>query len=173
MGKLDTRKNSVTLLDISRHPEFSEAELNNIYGLFCQYAKPQTTKGQIDLDSLKKLLEMLGLTQTHLEAKGTFEKYTKNGGIQIDEFMKLVKDLTAKNGKLSLDTVLNLAAKEEVSVDDVGVGGAKRFFEAKAHVLKVGDAAYRAFEDRKREEEQRRQRQEDFKKKMEHFQTAQ
>lgn len=72
----------------------------------------------------------------------------------------------------SLQLVIKLAAQEEVDVDNVGVGGAKRFFEAKARILEVGDAAYRAFEDKKREEEERKRRQEEFKKKREQFQQA-
>lgn len=162
----------VTLLDIAKHPEYSEDELNKLFQLFCRYAEPKTKKGHISLDSFKKLLEALELTQTHLEAKETYDKAAKDGKISLDEFMKLVKDLTAKTGKINLDLVVKLAAQEEVNVDDVGVGGAKRFFEAKARILEVGDAAYRAFEDKKKEEEERKKRQEEFKKKREQFQPA-
>ncbi|XP_068236493.1 EF-hand domain-containing protein D2 homolog [Palaemon carinicauda] len=162
----------VTLFDISKHPEYNEEELNNLFKLFCRYATPSTKKGSISLDDFKKLLESLELTQTHLEAKETYDSICKDGKVSLDEFMKLVKELTAKTGKINLDLVVKLAAQEEVNVDDVGVGGAKRFFEAKARILEVGDAAYRAFEDRKREEEERKKRQEEFKKKREQFQAA-
>ncbi|KAG7171066.1 putative EF-hand domain-containing protein D2-like [Homarus americanus] len=73
---------------------------------------------------------------------------------------------------ICLQLVVKLAAQEEVDVDDVGVGGAKRFFEAKARILEVGDAAYRAFEDKKKEEEEKKKRQEEFKKKREQFQQT-
>ena len=63
-----------------------------------------------------------------------------------------------------------MASQEEVDVDNVGVGGAKRFFEAKAKMLEVGDAAYRAFEDKKRQEEEQKRRQEQFKERMAKFQ---
>lgn len=161
-----------TLLDIAKHPEYSEDELNKLYGLFCRYASPNTKKGHISLDSFKKLLEALQLTQTHLEAKETFDKSAIDDKLALDEFMKLVKDLEAKTGKINLDLVIKLAAQEEVDVDNIGVGGAKRFFEAKARVLEVGDAAYRAFEDKKKEEEDRKKRQEEFRKKREQFQQA-
>ncbi|XP_045593455.1 EF-hand domain-containing protein D2 homolog isoform X2 [Procambarus clarkii] len=154
------------------HPEYSEDELSKLYQLFCRYAEPSTKKGTISLDSFKKLLEALELTQTHLVAKETYDKAAKDGKISLEEFMKLVKELTAKTGKINLDLVVKLAAQEEVNVDDVGVGGAKRFFEAKARILEVGDAAYRAFEDKKKEEEDKKKRQEEFKKKREQFQPA-
>ena len=39
-----------------------------------------------------------------------------------------------------------------------------------SQVLEVGDAAYRALENRKKEEEEKRLKKEEFRKKMEHFQ---
>lgn len=115
-------------------------------------------------------METLDLTQTHLESKATYDKYAKDGVIKLDQYMRLVKDLMEKNGKINLEMVVQLASQEEVKVEDVGVGGAKRFFEAKARILEVGDAAYRAFEDKKKEAEERQKRQEEFKKKREAFQ---
>lgn len=167
-----SEEKQVTLLEIAKHPEYNEEELNNLFKLFCRYATPKTKKGAISLDDFKKLLEALELTQTHLEAKETYDAISKDGKVTLEEFMRLVKDLTAKTGKINLDLVVKLAAQGEVNVDDVGVGGAKRFFEAKARILEVGDAAYRAFEDRKKEEEDKKKRQEDFKKKREQFQPA-
>jgi len=67
---------------------------------------------------------------------------------------------------------MRLASKEEIDVDEAGVGGAKRFFEAKAKVLEVGDRALRAFEDRKKEEEERIKKREEFKKRREMFQPT-
>ena len=87
----------------SQHPEYSENELSNLFQLFCKYAEPNTKKGTISLESFKKLLEALELTQTHLEAKETYDKVAKDGKVTLDEFMKLVKDLTAKTGKINLD----------------------------------------------------------------------
>lgn len=162
----------VTIFDISENPEYSEDELGKLFKLFCKYAEPNTKKGTISLDNFKKLLEALDLAQTHLEAKETYDKVVKDGQVTLKEFMKLVKDLESKTGKINLDLVVKLAAQEEVDVDDVGVGGAKRFFEAKARILEVGDAAYRAFEDKKKEEEEKKKRQEEFRKKKEQFQPA-
>ncbi|KAK4307433.1 hypothetical protein Pmani_020822 [Petrolisthes manimaculis] len=162
----------VTIFDISEHPEYSEDELSKLFKLFCKYAEPNTKKGTISLDNFKKLLEALGLAQTHLEAKETYDKVVKDGKVTLKEFMKLLTDLESKTGKINLDLVVKLAAQEEVDVDDIGVGGAKRFFEAKARVLEVGDAAYRAVENKKKEEEDRKKRQEEFRKKREQFQPA-
>ena len=86
-----------------QHPEYSEDELNRLYQLFCKYAEPSTKKGSISLESFKKLLEALELTQTHLEAKETYDKVAKDGKVMLDEFMKLVKDLTSKTGKINLE----------------------------------------------------------------------
>lgn len=88
---------------LPQHPEYSEEELNKLYSLFCRYATPNTKKGHISLDSFKKLLEALQLTQTHLEAKETYDKAAKDGKLSLDEFMKLVKDLESKTGKINLD----------------------------------------------------------------------
>ena len=41
---------------------------------------------------------------------------------------------------LNGQNVMKLAAKEEIDVDEEGVGGAKRYFEAKAKMLEVGAA---------------------------------
>lgn len=92
-----------------QHPEYSEDELNKLFLLFCKYAEPNTKKGTISLDSFKKLLEALELTQTHLEAKETYDKATKDGKVTLEEFMKLVKDLTAKAGKINLEVSLFLS----------------------------------------------------------------
>lgn len=73
---------------------------------------------------------------------------------------------------MALQSVMRLASKEEIDVDEAGVGGAKRFFEAKAKVLEVGDRAYRAFEDRKKEDEEKLKKKEEFKKRRELFQPT-
>lgn len=87
----------------SQHPEYSEDELNKLFQLFCKYAEPNTKKGSLSLEGFKKMLEALELTQTHLEAKETYDKAVKDGKVTLDEFMKLVKDLSAKTGKINLD----------------------------------------------------------------------
>ena len=62
----------------------------------------------MDLANLKQLLQALDLTQTHLESKQTFDKYAKDGKLDMDCFMRMVKDLTAKAGTISLEvTSLN------------------------------------------------------------------
>ena len=87
-----------------QYPEFSEAELNDLFKLFCKNATPPNKTGGIDLEHMKQMLQSLDLAQTHLEAKTTFEKYTNGTSLlKLDHFMKMVIDLTAKNGKISLD----------------------------------------------------------------------
>lgn len=95
-----------TVPSSSQHPEYSEDELNKLFQLFCKYAEPNTKKGSLSLEGFKKMLEALELTQTHLEAKETYDKAVKDGKVTLDEFMKLVKDLSAKTGKINLDVSL-------------------------------------------------------------------
>lgn len=38
-----------------------------------------------------------------MEAKETYDKAAKDGKLSLDEFMKLVKDLESKTGKINLD----------------------------------------------------------------------
>jgi len=164
-----TKTKLVTVLDLAKHPEFTEQELTQILSLFVKYATPPERSGLMELPNLKMLLQALDLTQTHLESKQTFDKFAKDGKLDMECFMRLVKDLTSKAGTISLESVMRLASKEEIDVDEAGVGGAKRFFEAKAKVLEHGDRAYRALEDRKKEEEERLRKKEEFKKRQELF----
>lgn len=155
---------------IVQHPEFTEQELTQILSLFVKYASPGDRSGLMELSNLKQLLQALDLTQTHLESKQTFDKFAKDGKLDLECFMRLVKELTSKAGTISLESVMRLASKEEIDVDEAGVGGAKRFFEAKAKILEHGDRAYRALEDRKKEEEEKLRKREEFKKRREMFQ---
>ena len=91
-----------------QHPEFTEEELTQIISLFCKYASPQDKTGHMDLANLKQLLQALDLAQTHLESKQTFDKYAKDGKLDMNCFMKMVKDLTAKAGTISLDVSIYL-----------------------------------------------------------------
>lgn len=167
-----TTKEKVTPLMLVENPEFSEEELTQILSLFSKYAVPHDKTGNMDLSNMKQLLQALDLTQTHLESKQTFDKYATDEKLDLRSFMKMVKDLTSKAGTISLDNVIKLAAKEEIDVDEEGVGGAKRYFEAKAKVLEVGDRAYKVLEDRKKEEEERQRKKEEFKKRREIFQPT-
>ena len=86
-----------------QHPEFTEEELTQILGLFCKYATPGDKTGLMDLANLKQLLQALDLAQTHLESKQTFDKYAKDGKLDLNCFMRMVKDLTSKAGTISLE----------------------------------------------------------------------
>merc|ERR1712071_111390 len=88
------------------------------------------------------------------------------GAISFREFLMIFKKERA--GELDLDSVLGQLAKlSEVDVDEVGVTGAKTFFEAKiAEVTKgskFADEIREEQEERKREEEDKMQRQISFK----------
>ena len=71
----------------------------------------------VSFDRFKLLLEALELTQTHLEAKETFEEACRSaasGRLGLQEFLLLVKALEAKCGKLNLDAAIRLAELQEV-----------------------------------------------------------
>ncbi|CAL1299618.1 unnamed protein product [Larinioides sclopetarius] len=130
--------------------------------------------GFIDLEELKRMMEVLGAPQTHLALKQMIKEVDEDldKKISFREFMLIYRK--ARAGELDLDGGLSkLASLTEIDVDEAGVGGAKTFFEAKI----AEQAASSRFEgeiraeqeERKREEELRRKRQAEFKEKANFF----
>lgn len=77
-------------------------------------------------------MELLGAPQTHLALKGMIEEVDEDGDgrLSFREFMLVYRK--ARAGELDLDSGLGQLAKlTEINVDQVGVNGAKEFFEAK------------------------------------------
>ena len=139
--------------------------------------------GTISLQELKMMMEKLGAPQTHLGLKAMIKEVDEDDDMAISfrEFLMIFKKERA--GELDLDSGLGQLAKlSEVDVDEVGVTGAKTFFEAKVtspcHILimlfvsqiaevtkgsKFADEIREEQEERKREEEDKMQRQISFK----------
>ncbi|XP_050430161.1 EF-hand domain-containing protein D2 homolog [Adelges cooleyi] len=88
--------------------------------------------GYLDLEELKRMMERLGVPQTHLALKTAVKEVDEDGDgkISFREFLLIYRK--ALDGSLPVDCGLcELARLTEINVDDVGVIGAKEFFEAK------------------------------------------
>jgi len=88
-----------------------------------------------------------------------------DGHISFREFLLIFRKAAA--GELSEDSGLAaLAAQVEVDVEEVGVGGAKDFFEAKIAAVRKGSKFEEEIrmeqEEKKRAEEEKRKRQQAF-----------
>ena len=100
------------------------------YLLPCRYNA--SGNGKISLEELKTMMEKLKAPQTHLGLKGMIKEVDEDGdgAICFREFLLIFRKAAA--GELDLESGLGqLATLTEVDVDEVGVGGAKNFFEAK------------------------------------------
>ena len=78
------------------------------------------------------MMEKLGAPQTHLGLKAMIKEVDEDddGAISFREFLMIFRK--ARAGELDLESGLGqLATLSEIDVDQVGVGGAKTFFEAK------------------------------------------
>lgn len=88
--------------------------------------------GYLDLAELKIMMEKLGAPQTHLGLKAMITEVDEDndGKISFREFLLIYRK--AKAGELTANPGLEqLARLTEINVDEVGVCGAKNFFEAK------------------------------------------
>merc|ERR1739847_108547 len=89
-----------------------------------------------------------------------------DGMISFREFMLIFRKFAA--GELKEDSGLGMLAKQcEINVEEVGVGGAKDFFEAK--IAAIRKTSKFEEENRKREEEEKKQRQQSFKERAAMF----
>ena len=92
----------------------------------------ESGNGKISLSELKTMMEKLKAPQTHLGLKSMIKEVDEDddGAICFREFLLIFRKSAA--GELDLESGLGqLATLTEVDVDEVGVGGAKNFFEAK------------------------------------------
>uniref|UniRef100_A0A182Y5S7 EF-hand domain-containing protein n=1 Tax=Anopheles stephensi TaxID=30069 RepID=A0A182Y5S7_ANOST len=131
--------------------------------------------GYLDLAELKIMMEKLGAPQTHLGLKGMIAEVDedKDGKISFREFLLIYRK--ARAGELISDSGLGqLARLTEINVDEVGVGGAKNFFEAKIEqqlrTNKFHDEIRQEQEERRRMEEERILRRQQFQQRAAVFQ---
>merc|ERR1712062_334777 len=145
--------------------EFTRKEIKDFETKFTLYNV--SGSGTISLQELKIMMEKLGAPQTHLGLKAMIKEVDEDddGAISFREFLLIFRKAAA--GELQ-DKGLSLLAQQcEINVEEVGVDGAKNFFEAKIAAIrktsKFEDEIKEEQENRKREEEDRKKRQQSFK----------
>ncbi|XP_064642277.1 EF-hand domain-containing protein D2-like isoform X1 [Lineus longissimus] len=158
-------------------PNFSRKEIKRIEKLFKSVFERKRMEARSDPDvddaefdddrnnfldmlELKRLMEKLGSPQTHLGLKAMIKEVDEDedGMISFREFCLVYKK--AQDGELECEGLKELCAKTEVDVDEVGVGGAKDFFEAKIKQQTIGN---KFEEEIKQEQEERKQEAEEAK----------
>lgn len=133
--------------------EFSRKQIKEYQDTFNKYDIGKD--GFLDLTELKFMMEKIGAPQTHLGLKGMIAEVDedKDGKISFREFLLIYRK--AKAGDLNLDSGLSqLARLTEINVEEVGVGGAKNFFEAKIQQQLLTNQ----FHDEIRQEQEERKR---------------
>jgi len=139
--------------------EFSRKEIKEYEKKFKMYN--ESGSGTISLNELKTMMEKLQAPQTHLGLKAMIKEVDEDddGAISFREFLIIFRKAAA--GELDLESGLGqLATLTEIDVDEVGVGGAKTFFEAK--IAEVSKSS--KFEEEIKEEQEQRKREEEEKK---------
>uniref|UniRef100_A0A8D8T0N7 EF-hand domain-containing protein D2 homolog n=2 Tax=Cacopsylla melanoneura TaxID=428564 RepID=A0A8D8T0N7_9HEMI len=159
----------------SEFHEFSRRQIKEYENTFNKYDEGRD--GFIDLEELKRMMEKLGAPQTHLGLKAMIKEVDEDNDNKISfrEFLLIFRKAAA--GELLEESGLSKLAKlTEINVDEVGVGGAKDFFEAKIRELrrtnKFEDEIREEQEERKREEEKKAQRRVAFQEKAALFKNG-
>jgi len=152
--------------------EFSRKEIKDFETKFTKYNV--SGSGTISLEELKVMMEKLGAPQTHLGLKAMIKEVDEDDDFAISfrEFLMIFRK--ARAGELDLESGLGQLAKlTEVDVEQVGVEGAKTFFEAKIAQVSKGSKFAEEIkeeqEERRREEEEKIRRQISFKERASLF----
>ena len=121
------------------------------------------------------MMEKLGAPQTHLGLKGMIAEVDEDhdGKISFREFLLIYRK--AQAGELDSDSGLSqLARLTEINVEEVGVCGAKNFFEAKIEqqlrTNKFHDEIRQEQEERRMADEQKVMRRAQFQQRAAIFQ---
>jgi len=146
--------------------EFSRKQIKDYENIFQTYN--ESGNGKISLSELKTMMEKLKAPQTHLGLKAMIKEVDEDddGAICFREFLLIFRK--SATGELDLESGLGqLATLTEVDVDEVGVGGAKNFFEAKIVEANKGSKFAEEIkeeqEEKKKAEEENKSRQQQFK----------
>ncbi|CAB3384392.1 Hypothetical predicted protein [Cloeon dipterum] len=140
--------------------EFTRKQIKQYETEFNKY--DEGGDGFLDLTELKLMMERLGAPQTHLGLKSMIAEVDedKDNKISFREFLLIFRKASA--GELSDDSGLSqLARLTEICVHEVGVVGAKSFFEAKIRKEIEEQNKGSKFEQELREEQEGRRREEE------------
>lgn len=161
----DVKKRFVKTSVYVEFSEFSRKQIKDYEKIFQTYNA--SGNGKISIEELKTMMEKLKAPQTHLGLKAMIKEVDEDddGAICFREFLLIFRKAAA--GELDLQSGLGqLASLTEVDVDEVGVGGAKNFFEAKIKEANKGSKFEEEIkeeqEERKRAEEEKKSRQQQF-----------
>ncbi|XP_026321317.1 EF-hand domain-containing protein D2 homolog [Hyposmocoma kahamanoa] len=153
--------------------EFSRKEIKQYEQTFNKFDEGHD--GYLDLSEVKRMMERLGAPQTHLGLKAMITEVDEDmdNRISFREFLLIYRK--ARAGELEVDSGLGaLARLTEINVDEVGVNGAKNFFEAKIEELartnKFHDEIIQEQEEKRRDAEEKALRRQRFKEKAALFQ---
>jgi len=150
-------------IDLSKM--LSRKEIREYRSIFQRFDRDKD--GFLDLEDMKLMMETLGAPQTHLSLKRMIQEVDTDGDskISFNEFLLIYHK--AKAGQLESDSGLSALTKlTEVDIKEVGVDGAKNFFEAKIEQLK----AQSKFEmEVKKEQEEKRKQELEKKQKRQEF----
>ncbi|KAG5178068.1 EF-hand domain family [Tribonema minus] len=116
--------------------EFSRKEITEYTAAFRTYDVDKS--GTLNIEELKRMMEKLGHPQTHTALCAMMREVDQDhdGEISQREFFSIFR--RARDGSLQNCQGLQEMATSLscIDVSEVGVGGAKSFFEAKANELK-------------------------------------
>ncbi|OQR74239.1 EF-hand domain-containing protein [Tropilaelaps mercedesae] len=131
------------LQDFNPFEEFAPEEIDKYKAQFDKF----DVNGDhvLDFMELKRMMEILGAPQTHVQLKDMIKEIDEDfdGSINFTEFLLIFKK--ARDGELSCDGgLITLARMAFIDVSQTGVSGAKDFFEAKVKVLTDSNLARRA-----------------------------
>jgi len=171
---LESVKQSFKVVNVyTEFHEFSRKQIKDYQGTFNKYDVGRD--GFLDLPELKMMMEKLGAPQTHLGLKAMIAEVDEDqdGKISFREFLLIFRK--AQAGELLEDSGLShLARLTEINVDEVGVNGAKNFFEAKIEqqlkTNKFHDEIRQEQEERRLAEQERIDRRAQFQQKAAIFQ---
>merc|ERR1711892_307606 len=155
--------------------EFTRKQIKDLEKKFKQFCSPETQI--IGLTELKFMMEKLGAPQTHLGLKAIIKAVDEDLGnaLTFREFLLIFRKLAAGDlaDRNQDDGLLQLAKLCSIDVGEIGVGGAKNFFEAKIKMVnqtnKFEDEIRQEQEENKVKLEEKKTRQEEFKKMQSNF----
>lgn len=152
--------------------EFTRKQIKDFEKMFKTY--DVNNDHYLDLMEMKQMMEKLGAPQTHVGLKAMIAEIDEDndGKVSFREFLLIFRKAAA--GELDEDSGLSQLAKlAEVDVDEVGVSGAAKFFEAKvkeqAFSNKFEAEIRQEQEERKKAAEEAKARKEAFKAKKAAF----
>lgn len=155
--------------------EFTRKQIKELEKKFQQFCSKEEQK--IGLTEMKYMMEKLGAPQTHLGLKAMIKEVDEDldDALVFREFLLIFRKLCSGQfaGRSDDDGLSQLAQLVSVDVGDIGVGGAKNFFESKIKAAnktnKFEEEIKKEQEEKKKELEEKSKRQAEFKNKQANF----